>query len=312
MDTQKNNFSWSDQELEVSVNAYLKMLALEKSGETFSKSAINRLLREGPLKLRSAASIDYRMRNISSVLEQLGLDSIISYSATQNIGSGIRERISEAISRIIRFNTIAFEPLQSEDLGDSLLYKYLSHHKPQAIKISEEILYSVITNNSTLAFEDKLQTKLSTPELEEEIVELLKRKGDITELSIDAYKHLLFFLTPSWDKLQKFLNLVTVITLIVNLYNLIENPSTSKNLRSSVSLYQPEMKELFSGSSVVSGNDVIVRLKPNKSSEKLGRLSRGVLVENIEGDTSGWIHIEADIGGKKVKGWIYKNHLIKL
>lgn len=312
MDTQKNNFSWSDHELEVSVNAYLKMLALEKNGETFSKSAINRLLREGPLKLRSAASIDYRMRNISSVLEHLGLASIISYSAAQNIGTGVRERISEAISRIVRLNATAFEHLQTEDLSDSLLYQYLTHHKPQATKISEEVLYSAITNSSTLAFEDKIQTKLSTPELEEEIVELLKRKGDITELSIDAYKHLLLFFTPSWDKLQKFLNLVTVITLIVNLYNLIENPSSPKSLRSSVDSYQPEMKELFSGSSVVSGNDVIVRLEPNKSSEKLGRLSRGVLVKNLAGDTSGWIRIEVNIGGNKVKGWIYKNYLIKL
>ncbi|MBD8147458.1 SH3 domain-containing protein [Pseudomonas fluorescens] len=312
MDIQKSNFGWSDQELEVSVNAYLKMLALEKSGETFSKSAINRLLKEGPLKLRSAASIDYRMRNISSVLEQLGLDRIISYSAAQNIGAGVRERISETILRLIRLKTSAFEPWQSKDQSDSLLYQYLTSHTPQAIKISEEVLYSAITNSSAQAFEDKPHTKLTIPELEEEIVELLKRKGEITELSIDAHKHLLYFLTPSWDKLQKFLNLVAAITLIVNLYNLIENPRSSKNLRSSVDSYEPEMKELFSGSSVVSGNDVIVRLKPDKLSEKLGRLSRGALVENLEGDTSGWIRIEADVGGKKVKGWIYKNYLIKL
>lgn len=312
MDTQKSNSGWSDQELEASVNAYLKMLALEKSGETFSKSAINRLLREGPLKLRSAASIEYRMQNISSVLEQLGLDRIIGYRAAQNIGTGVRDRISDTVSRIIRLNSSTLDLVQSENLSNSLLYRYLTHHKPQAIKITEEVLNSVIMNSSAPTVEDDLQAKLSTPELEEEIVELLERKGDITELSMDAYKHLLFFCTPSWDKLQKFLNLVAAITLIVNLYNFIENQSSSKNLRFSANSHQPEMKELFSGSSVVIGSDVIIRHKPNKLSEELGRLSRGTLVENLEGDTSGWIRIEADIGGRRVEGWIYKKFLIKL
>ncbi|WP_336604599.1 hypothetical protein [Pseudomonas sp. ADAK18] len=72
MDTQKSNAGWSDAELEASVDAYLKMWKLEQAGQAFKKSAENRLLREGPLALRSASSIEYRMQNISAVIQQLG------------------------------------------------------------------------------------------------------------------------------------------------------------------------------------------------------------------------------------------------
>lgn len=46
-----------DQELEASVDAYLKMLSLEQSNQTFRKADENRLLREGPLSKRSASSV---------------------------------------------------------------------------------------------------------------------------------------------------------------------------------------------------------------------------------------------------------------
>jgi len=93
MDTQKGNAGWSDAELEASVDAYLKMLALEQSDQAFKKSVENRLLREGPLSLRSASSIEYRMQNISAVLEQLGLTRITGYMPAKNIGAGVSARI---------------------------------------------------------------------------------------------------------------------------------------------------------------------------------------------------------------------------
>jgi len=53
------------------VDAYLKMLRLELSGQTFKKSVEIQLLPEGPLSKRSASSVEYRMQNISAVMQQL-------------------------------------------------------------------------------------------------------------------------------------------------------------------------------------------------------------------------------------------------
>ncbi|WLH67351.1 HNH endonuclease signature motif containing protein [Pseudomonas sp. FP2309] len=98
MDTKKATTGWSDNELEASVEAYLKMWTLEKSGQTFKKSDENRLLREGPLHQRSVSSIEYRMQNISAVFEQLGLQRITGYMPAKNIGAGVSERIRKVLA----------------------------------------------------------------------------------------------------------------------------------------------------------------------------------------------------------------------
>jgi len=71
MDTPKEKRGWNDEEFEASVDAYLKMLRLELSGQTFKKSVEIQLLPEGPLSKRSASSIEYRMQNISAVIQRL-------------------------------------------------------------------------------------------------------------------------------------------------------------------------------------------------------------------------------------------------
>lgn len=101
MDTPKEKSGWSDQELEASVDAYLKMLGLEQSRQTFKKSVENQLLREGPLSKRSASSVEYRMQNISAVLEQMDLPRINGYRPAKNIGAGISERIRKVLDKKI-------------------------------------------------------------------------------------------------------------------------------------------------------------------------------------------------------------------
>ncbi|MGY2330598.1 hypothetical protein ACW9I4_24580 [Pseudomonas sp. SDT2931_S440] len=312
MDTQKINSSWSDEELEASVDVYLKMLTLEKKGEVFSRSAINRLLREGPLKLRSAGSVEYRMQNISSVFEQLGLDRITGYRPVNNIGAAISERIRESISRIKYLSSLGFESQQAEDQSDSPLYKYLTSNTPEAIKLSEELLLFIDTEDSKTVPQERAKTPPLQANLEVEILELLKREGNITELSREAYKYLSAFLDFFWDKLQKSLNLIAAATLIITYYNSTETLSTSKDIRNTVSYYHPEVRKTLSGNSIITGSSVILREKPNKTSKELGRLGRGVWVENIEGDFSDWIRVRADIGGNEVEGWVYRNYLIIL
>ncbi|MEB2648297.1 HNH endonuclease signature motif containing protein [Pseudomonas canadensis] len=99
MDTKKSNTGWSDQELEASVDGYLKMLKLEGLGQSLNKKAEHELLREGALSARSLASVDYRMRNISAVFETLNQTPIAGYTAAHNVGSGIVSRIRRMLEQ---------------------------------------------------------------------------------------------------------------------------------------------------------------------------------------------------------------------
>jgi 5-methylcytosine-specific restriction protein A len=98
MDTSNKKNVWSDAELEASVDAYLKMLALEQLNQPFKKADENRILREGPLSKRSASSVEYRMQNISAVMEQLGHKRITGYVSAKNLGSGVSKRIREILA----------------------------------------------------------------------------------------------------------------------------------------------------------------------------------------------------------------------
>ncbi|UZE16702.1 HNH endonuclease [Pseudomonas sp. B21-054] len=98
MDTRKEKSGWSDEELEASVDAYLKMLDRELNGQTFKKSIENQRLRDGPLGKRSASSVEYRMQNISAVLEQMGLRRISGYMPAKNIGAGVAQRIRKVLA----------------------------------------------------------------------------------------------------------------------------------------------------------------------------------------------------------------------
>ncbi|UZE22511.1 HNH endonuclease [Pseudomonas sp. B21-056] len=98
MDTPTEKSGWSDDELEASVDAYLTMLARELSGQTFKKSVENQLLRDGPLNKRSASSVEYRMQNISAVLEQMGMQRISGYMPAKNIGAGVAQRIRKVLA----------------------------------------------------------------------------------------------------------------------------------------------------------------------------------------------------------------------
>ena len=64
---------WTDSELHAAVAAYLQMLRFELNATPYIKAEINRNLREGPLSSRTAASIEFRMQNISATLYDLKL-----------------------------------------------------------------------------------------------------------------------------------------------------------------------------------------------------------------------------------------------
>lgn len=98
MDITKDKTDWSDAELAAAVEAYLKMLAWEKNGQPFNKAHENRLLREGPVAGRAKGSIEFRMQNISTVLVRMGWDRIEGYKPAKNVGTGVEQRIRQALA----------------------------------------------------------------------------------------------------------------------------------------------------------------------------------------------------------------------
>lgn len=98
MDITKDKTDWDDAELAAAVEAYLKMLAWEKSGQPFNKALENRLLREGPVAGRAKGSIEFRMQNISTVLVRMGWDRIEGYKPAKNVGTGVEQRIRQALA----------------------------------------------------------------------------------------------------------------------------------------------------------------------------------------------------------------------
>jgi 5-methylcytosine-specific restriction protein A len=122
MDIEKEKNDWSDEELEAAVEGYLKMLVIEKSDQKLNKAHENRLLREGVLINRSRVSIEYRMRNISTVLHDLCLPYIVGYLPAKHLGAGVTQRVRAAMIAKGAFEPDDYAPTADDQaLNDKVL-----------------------------------------------------------------------------------------------------------------------------------------------------------------------------------------------
>lgn len=96
--------NWTEEELDLIVSDYFLMLNNEAAGVLFNKAQHNRDLRS---KIdRSEASIEFKHRNISEVLQRLGLPRIRGYLPAANF----QRAITAAIDRYISRNPVALHP----------------------------------------------------------------------------------------------------------------------------------------------------------------------------------------------------------
>ncbi|WP_028622417.1 HNH endonuclease [Pseudomonas sp. Ant30-3] len=98
MSVNKRDSDWSIFEIRAAVDAYLKMLALELSGERFVKAAENLALRETSLPTRTKGSVEFRMQNISTVLMKMDQAFITGYKPARNVGSNVEQAIRKVLS----------------------------------------------------------------------------------------------------------------------------------------------------------------------------------------------------------------------
>jgi hypothetical protein len=89
---------WSEVELRATIEAYLTMLGHQERGEPYSKTQFRRDLVKGPLRARNEGSVEYRMRNISAVLDHHDRATLKGYIPAANVG----EKVSDVIWSIIR------------------------------------------------------------------------------------------------------------------------------------------------------------------------------------------------------------------
>jgi hypothetical protein len=96
--------NWTGEELDLIVSDYFLMLKDEAAGAPFNKAQHNRLLQS---KIdRSEGSIEFKHRNISAVLQLLGLPSIKGYLPAANF----QKAITAAIDRYVSQNPVALHP----------------------------------------------------------------------------------------------------------------------------------------------------------------------------------------------------------
>ena len=95
--TDEKQTDWSDEELHAAVTAYFGMLKKESKGEPYSKTDVNNELRQDVLTQRSKGSVEFRMANISSVLDNLCHPTVKGYLPRGNVGNKVSDRIRRII-----------------------------------------------------------------------------------------------------------------------------------------------------------------------------------------------------------------------
>lgn len=78
------------------------MYDMQESGDAFNKAEMNRLLRTAELGSRSKGSVEYRMQNISAVMDSLGHAFLDGYKPARNVGRGVESMIKLAIETRLR------------------------------------------------------------------------------------------------------------------------------------------------------------------------------------------------------------------
>jgi hypothetical protein len=109
----RGNHDWTSEECDAVVLAYFDMMSMDSRGEAFVKRQILIALSEGILQARSRQSIEYKFRNISSVLDSRGLKYLAGYVPATNVQGLLVERIDEFLAS----GANVFDPLVDPEQG---------------------------------------------------------------------------------------------------------------------------------------------------------------------------------------------------
>lgn len=95
------NSAWSETEVSAVVESYFRMLAAEREGRPYNKSANRRQLME--TVRRSDGSIERKLQNISAVLDMLGVQWINGYKPLAHFQDALVGAVERILSQESRF-----------------------------------------------------------------------------------------------------------------------------------------------------------------------------------------------------------------
>ena len=116
--------AWSREEVEATVQVYIDMLSLDLRGERYTKAAHNRQL-QPRLQNRTRSAVEFKHRNVSAVLDSLGLPYIPGYKPAGNVQMLLRdvvqERVQPLLEQLTRDVSAPQKPTVLDDVLDILV-----------------------------------------------------------------------------------------------------------------------------------------------------------------------------------------------
>lgn len=140
---------------------------------------------------------------------------------------------------------------------------------------------------------------------EEEVVDLLSRGGQLTQLSKQAYAHLV----TVWRVLKwlagTLLFLVSAAQAYEYLEEKLEGVASAQQVQDVINELPSEHRALLASYRVVIREQAVLRAGPGSGSDEIGRLYLGDRVEVLE-ERDGWIKVSVD-HGEETEGWLFRS-----
>ena len=88
---------WTVEENSAIVEAYFEMLTEEIAGRPYSKTAVRRRLQKDVLLGRSDASIEFKLQNISAILDEHIKFFLTGYRPAINVQNALRDAVEKRL-----------------------------------------------------------------------------------------------------------------------------------------------------------------------------------------------------------------------
>lgn len=119
---------WTDPELLACVTAYRTLLDAEQRGEKLNKSELRREVLAGGLVGRAKGSYEFRMQNISALLDELGMPFVRGYLPRKNVGN-LKTRLISIINDVWNRDTVAEAPTADPEALETRVFASLEKLK---------------------------------------------------------------------------------------------------------------------------------------------------------------------------------------
>ncbi|MFV2949747.1 SH3 domain-containing protein [Pseudomonas japonica] len=141
---------------------------------------------------------------------------------------------------------------------------------------------------------------------EEEVVDLLSRGGQLTQLSKQAFAQLV----TVWRVLKWLAGILVFLVSVAQAYEYLEKKlegvTSAQEVQDVIKELSSEHRTLLKSYRVVIREQAVLRAGPGSGSDETGRLHLGDRVEVLE-ERDGWIKVSVDLDDEETEGWLYRS-----